>query len=675
MRYLLRMFVCIFLSLACAQEFTKALQVETFKGGSRTVSATLQLPKTLINKQFTIVDTNGKVRPYQTYSTQGSQQKIYFMGRSDEKLTAKWYSSSSKKATFRLPESGLLLSTKKYNGQAVTSLEEFNELWSQAAMEDRSFVSQVFQSFNPHGPNSKTMSRFDGYIAIKEEGTYTFSIASQDASFLEINGKLITQWPGNHDIHGGLKGERSGKIKLKKGIHRFRYSNATGNSKYIMLAAIGEGKNRQIIPQDQFTATAYAFIGPLNKGNKKVADFVYENQYLLTIGAQNMMIYQFDAPKLQFGDQYVWTLPNGKTLNGRRIKYPFFEEGTYSIKLSILDKKQRIIGECEQELVVLPKYGQDQRNENQAKQAITTAMQLLKRDVLPPVAYRYLYEANQYFLLDQAKAQVAQLAVAHKIATKKEAAYTFYYKAALDVQQINEQYELAEACFLSAMQNAPNIQTKNLTRLHYGGMLNLCLNRPLDAKEVLQQIKATELPSEWDRRLLKIYLADTVLVLENYAAAEKAFQAIPPTTNLITENGLNREALFDYNSRYFRVKNLVAQGHYQDSLREMDLLEWYIPEDRLSPALNLIKADALIGNQQPKKAAVCLQRALLAQVDQHYKPQLRLKLADVYMLIGRWVKAKHQLRMIRRESPYSREELEIGSRMKEIDQKLLEVNK
>ena len=86
--------------------------------------------------------------------------------------------------------------------------------------------------------------------------------------------------------------------------------------------------------------------------------------------------------------------------------------------------------------------------------------------------------------------------------------------------------------------------------------------------------------------------------------------------------------------------------------------------------MNLLKVRALIGNKQPKKAVVCLQRALLAEVDDTYTPKLRLELARLYVDMNRYAQAKHQINIIRKESPWSREELEARKLLKELEEKI-----
>jgi predicted negative regulator of RcsB-dependent stress response len=90
--------------------------------------------------------------------------------------------------------------------------------------------------------------------------------------------------------------------------------------------------------------------------------------------------------------------------------------------------------------------------------------------------------------------------------------------------------------------------------------------------------------------------------------------------------------------------------------------------------MNLLKVQALVGNKQPRKAVVCLQRALLADVDETYTPALRLELAKLYLAMNQLTQAKHQIALIRKESPWTREEIDARNLLDEIERKIGEVS-
>jgi hypothetical protein len=170
--------------------------------------------------------------------------------------------------------------------------------------------------------------------------------------------------------------------------------------------------------------------------------------------------------------------------------------------------------------------------------------------------------------------------------------------------------------------------------------------------------------------LLDIYLADTALILDDFATAQRLYLAIPKPLAQIEADKLNRAVIFDYNSRYFRLQNLLSQKFYRESLMALDMIEWDIPEERASPRMNILKVQALVGNNQPRKAVVCIQRALLAEVDETYTPRLRLELAKLYLKMNRFAQAKHQIALIRKESPWTQEEIDARKLLKILEEEL-----
>lgn len=162
-------------------------------------------------------------------------------------------------------------------------------------------------------------------------------------------------------------------------------------------------------------------------------------------------------------------------------------------------------------------------------------------------------------------------------------------------------------------------------------------------------------------------------MLDDLATAQKLYAAIPRQTPLQVGTALDKKALFTYNSRHFRVQNLLSQGLFRESLPEVDMLEWELPEERASPRINLMKVQALVGNGQPRKAIVCLQRALLAEVDETYTPKLRLELAKLYLGQRQFQQARHQIALIRKESPWTHEEIEARRLLDDIERALTEV--
>ncbi len=133
------------------------------------------------------------------------------------------------------PRPGLLV--RYYQG-------EWDRLPDFAAIEP--LFSQTVHAIDlrPARQNQDFALTFDGFIAIHEDGVYTFFVTSDDGSRLSINDKLVVD---NDGLHGMI--EASGKIALKSGMHRFalQFFQKKGGSG-LEVQFKGPGIEKQALP-------------------------------------------------------------------------------------------------------------------------------------------------------------------------------------------------------------------------------------------------------------------------------------------------------------------------------------------------------------------------------------------------------------------------------------------
>ena len=621
---------------------------------------------------FSLFDSKDKPRPFHLLNRIGSQVCIYFDGVPGETLYL--YPSSETKLPDPggpLPITGLRQETRSYDGSEVKSLAQFNALWKEASFQGAKFVERVYSSYNPFGPNAGALHRYEGTLKIEKSGTTIFCTASTDASFLLINDKEVVSWPGKHFIKEGLDGSKRGSLDLKTGIVHFTYLHANSSSSSYAIAAIVPPGDKQhyVFSPEMFTHAVYAYVGPLTDRNaKRQADFIWENKYMVTIRDHALHQMVFEASAVEDKNAvYEWEFDDGVRKQGRKVEHLLFRRGDCPVKLTVSSGAEKSV--CKQAVHVAPLYGQSEQDDKRALALIEQAVKQENESAIQPEGYALISRGWFFFLREPDAVAFAPRVLAAVDRIPEEQLNEVLIELAMGVQQVGEQYELAEKCFKVIIEKVKDPKERAFAALHCSGMLNLCLNRPEEAREMQKSIKRSDLgPGE--QRLLDIYLADTALVLDDYATAEKMYRAIPRYQAPVTGDKLNRDVIFEYNSRYFRLQNLLSQNLYRESLEAVDMIEWDMPEERASPRMNLLKVQALVGNDQPKKAVVCLQRALLAKVDDTYTPKLRLELARLYVDMNRFAQAQHQINIIRRESPWSREELEARKLAKSMEEKM-----
>lgn len=654
--------------------FRKTLKVDGDGASPVTATTTVFLDDRFTG--FTLTDSQGVSRPCGLLSRDGGRLTLYVNATPGETL----YLYPSDRAP--LPpqvldhRSGLRHLTRAYNGCEVASSAQFGELWRSAAVQGGGFVARVYDACNPFGPNTNTLHRYDGFLTVDKAGPTTFCTASTDASFLFVDGREVVAWPGKHPVKPGLDGSKRGTVNLQSGVHPFTYLHANGGPESFAIAAIippGE-KGHAVIGPERFTPAAYAFVAPLaHREGQPQAAFLWENRYMVNIRDHALYDLTFETalPKDVPAPACEWDFGDGTRGSGSKTEHLFFATGDRTVALTLTFADGRKAA-CRQTVRIAPRYGQSENDDARTLALLDRAARQERDTGIEPSGYALVSQGYFFFLKEAQAAAFAERALAAADRIPAEDIATLFNELALGVQQVDEQYELAERCFLAIIEKSPDTRAKNSAALHYGGMLNLCLNRPQEARDRLRTVSRPDL-IDWEQRLLDIYLADTALVLDDCATARKLYLAIPKPSAVVSGSKLDKAALFDYNSRHFRLQNLLSQQLYREALTELDMLEWEIPEERASPRTNLLKVRALIGNNQPRKAVVCLQRALLAEVDETCTPALRLELAKLYVGMNQLAQAKHQIALIRKESPWTQEEIDARKLSEEIERKLGEV--
>ena len=670
-------FAALFLSCSAvcpAAEVTRRLQVEGEGGTPVTATTTLFLEDRFTG--FTLADAAGNSRPCLLLNRDGSRISIHFDAHAGERLTLRPAADVPLPSPGFAHRTGLLHLVKRYDGRAVNTVAEFDALWRQATFEGGRFAEQIYAAYNPFGANSNALHRYEGGLILAKSGAITFCVASTDASFLLVNGQQVAAWPGNHPVKEGLDGSKRGTVTLAAGTHRIAFLHANSGAASFAIAAMtlpGDARHFVIGPE-YFTRAAYAYVAPLvDASGARQPDFIWENAYMVALRGHAGYEVRFEATALAEPDDaaYMWDFGDGTQGNGRITNHLYFVEGDVPVTLTV-SPRGGVPRVCRQILRIMPRYGQNENDDARALNLLNRAVQQEREAGIQPNGYALITLGYFFFLKEAAAAAFTERVLAALDRMPEEDLAPVLRELALGVQQVDEQYELAERCFRALLDRVKDPKARASAALHFGGMLNLCLNRPQEAREILNAIRRDDL-TDWEPRLLDIYLADTALVLDDVATAQKLYAAIPRQTPLLTGTALDRKALFDYNSRHFRVQNLLSQGLFRESLPEVDMLEWEMPEERASPRINLMKVQALVGNGQPRKASVCLQRALLAEVDETYTPKLRLELAKLYLAQRQFQQARHQIALIRKESPWTHEEIEARRLLDDIERALTEV--
>ena len=430
-------------------DFRKELKVEG--EGSAPVTATTTV---FLDDRFTgivLADAQGAPRPFGLLNRCGSRISIHFDAKPGEQLFL--YPSAT--ATLPRPglshQSGLRHLTRHYDGREVTSPAQFAELWKNGEYLGGEFADQVYSSFNPFGPNTNALHFYDGYIKIDKEGPTAFCVASTDASFLFIDDREVASWPGKHPIKPGLDGSKRGTVTLAAGLHRFTYLHANSGSESFAIAAMvpPNEKRHVVIGPECFPRAAYAFIGPLTqKDGQRQADFIWENRYMVNIRESSLYDLTFEAAPLKDapGATYEWEFGDGTRGSGTKAEHLYFACGDTAVTLTVtFGNGQKSVSR--QTVRIAPRYGQSENDDSRTLALLNRAVAQEKEIGIQPQGYALISHGYFFLLMEDAAAAFAERAIAAAGRIPESDLYPLMNELALGVQQVNEQYELAERCF------------------------------------------------------------------------------------------------------------------------------------------------------------------------------------------------------------------------------------
>ena len=655
-------------------EFRRELQVEKGFAGVASVTTTFFIPATRSEQLgIRLIDSSGTPRPVKILDRLGGRVTLYFNGHAGETLYAYFAPPAA------LPESappallsGLLRETRAFGGHTIHSLDEFERAWRTATPAGARFEQRIFSSYNPFGENAARLHHYSGKIIIPVPGDYTFCVATTDAGFLLINGRLVAQWPGNHSVSSGLDGSKRGTVSLKKGIQTLDFLHANcGPSSFAVAAFIPPGeKQHVVIPATCFTAVQYAYVGKLEKrAAANTLDFTWENTYMLRFGDDELYQLNFSATAGDKDAKLIWDFGDGVTDRGTSVSHYYFKRGDYTVSARLADKSHG--ASLSQRITIRPRYGQNDNDDRTALNHLQAAVHQESRCGIQPEGYACICQGYLYLLKTREAVNFVPKALSKADNIPQDKLFPLFYRMAFEAQKVDEHYDLAEECFQAAIKYLKNPYSRAKATLHYAGLLNHCLDHPGKAKTVLMSIDTKDLKSSDDRRIYHIYQADCALILDSPDKARQLYESAGQMEQFITNGTLDRKKAFAADNRFFALKNLLAQNLFPEALREINLITWYSPVEKMSPYLNLLKTEALVGNGQTRKAMICLERALISDNDETYRPKLRLELARLSLKTGQFAKAKTQISLIRKNFPFSPEEIQARELLDQIDAVIL----
>lgn len=246
------------------------------------------------------------------------------------------------------PQAGVFMETWRRNGGHANNWEGMRHVLDRANYQfGAGYRKNIYDGFNPFGEPDNFVSRYTAWFRAPRPGTYLFATISDDASFLQVDGKMVAQWPGYHTAHGGRRGEHRGKIDLTAGLHKLEYYHLEFSHTQTMIAAWRPpgDKDLSIMPEGAFVPVAPCYVDELQDNRSDiVADLRTEQVEWLELDDYTYIVQKFFDLSYSPGAKIVsrkWTFSDGTTYNGEPLEKLFLHKGQAKVTLQATDSKGR----------------------------------------------------------------------------------------------------------------------------------------------------------------------------------------------------------------------------------------------------------------------------------------------------------------------------------------------
>ena len=244
---------------------------------------------------------------------------------------------------------GLLFESREYQNNDLRTLKSLRDAFDAAKPIGADYVPGVQHANNPTDVKLRPfLSRYSGKLRITKPGDYLFWTASQDCSFLVIDGKEVVSAPGQHGPQYQAKPDQAGKVKLSAGLHDFEYYHAATGIRTMMVLAWAMAPHAKddrptAIPPEWFESDSILRVEPgpvTTQTHRLVPDFDYkalgdvplpdDPTPLIGVGFRNRSL-----PALTTnGAKLLWDFGDGQTSTETNPSHVYLRPGEYTVSLT-----------------------------------------------------------------------------------------------------------------------------------------------------------------------------------------------------------------------------------------------------------------------------------------------------------------------------------------------------
>jgi predicted negative regulator of RcsB-dependent stress response len=282
------------------------------------------------------------------WSAQGEPARVQFDSSGGAtRYVVRFDDKASTPSTPWRPQAGVLLETRACRAGPVNTMTEVTRLLGGAGPTyGRGFVPEIFLGLNPFGPSTDYVALFTGWFTAPKAGEYKFATTSAGASYLRVDGRLVADWLGQHGPHGGRRGEHSGRLQLRPGVHQLEYVQVQFAGESAAVAAWQPpGDDRlQVMP-----ASAFLPVGRFRAASFEPGASPAEQLYFEWTTTDHCRLGESAAIRMRFTvvnppgrRTYKWRFDDGTEDAGQVSLHVFALAGLREVALEAWENQQRV---------------------------------------------------------------------------------------------------------------------------------------------------------------------------------------------------------------------------------------------------------------------------------------------------------------------------------------------
>jgi len=245
--------------------------------------------------------------------------------------------------TFEI-QRGVLLEVRSWKGgKQPRTIEQVRRLWSNAKPTAADFVPNIAFGHNPLMDSRRpALLHFTGWFVPPQPGTHQIATSSHGGSWIEIDGRPVVAWPGDHGPSKRANPKLTKEIALTQRRHRIDYWNVSGGQQIIAVAAVRMPDEKRIrftaLPADVFLPVAQAQLVEMDLlGEQLVADFFSEHageawwteNYAVAMRFRNLT----KGRNIDRTGAFRWDFGDGQTSTAPDPVHVYLTQGEYEVTL------------------------------------------------------------------------------------------------------------------------------------------------------------------------------------------------------------------------------------------------------------------------------------------------------------------------------------------------------